>query len=233
MKFWQLKNIIPPRLKYRLLNEMRSSGVRLSPYSGIDFEMQQLTTYNYFLDFFRELQNVPGIIVECGYGYGQSFLCLASVANKEDRSIWAFDSFQGFPDPTQEDVSPRNAKKGEWYVRSLQEAEEQVRRFGLPPTFVNKKVRLIPGFVEETLLNNLPTDSIAFLHIDLDLYSAYKCTLEQLFPLVAEGGIVLFDEYRLLNWPGATLAVDEYFKDLPYTVLQHSSGKYFVRKTSK
>jgi O-methyltransferase len=160
-------------------------------------------------------------------------LCLASVANKEDRSIWAFDSFQGFPDPTQEDVSPRNAKKGEWYVRSLQEAEEQVRRFGLPPTFVNKKVRLIPGFVEETLLNNLPTDSIAFLHIDLDLYSAYKCTLEQLFPLVAEGGIVLFDEYRLLNWPGATLAVDEYFKDLPYTVLQHSSGKYFVRKTSK
>ena len=233
MRIYQTRKIIPARLKHRLQNEMRVAKTRLAPYSGTDFYMHQLTVYDYLCDFFKELENVPGMIVECGYGYGSSFLCLASIASKEERGLWAFDSFQGFPDPTQEDLSPRNAKKGEWDVRSLQEAVEQIQRFGLPPTYVKNKVRLIPGFVEETLHKNLPTDPIAFLHIDLDLYSAYKCSLEQLFPLVAEGGIVLFDEYRLLNWPGATLAIDEYFKNLPYTVLQHKSGKYFVRKTSR
>lgn len=174
------------------------------------------------------------MVVECGYGYGQNFLCLASIANKDERDLWAFDSFQGFPDPTQGDASQRNAKKGEWNVRSLLEAKQQIQRFGFAPSYVKNKVRLIPGFVEETLHKNLPPAPIAFLHIDLDLYSAHKCSLEQLFPLVAEAGIVLFDEYEYnLTWPGAKLAVDEYFKDLPYTVLQHESGKYYVRKTSK
>ena len=234
MGIWQLRRITPARLKHQLLNQMRDSGYRLATYSGVDFGEPQLRVYEYLCDFFEELKNVPGMVVECGYGYGSSFLCLASIASKEERGLWAFDSFQGFPDPTQEDLSPRNARRGEWNHRSRQEALDQIRRFGLPPAYVENRVRLVPGFVEETLQKNLPTDPIAFLHIDLDLYSAYKCSLEQLFPLVAEGGIVLFDEYEYIEtWPGAKLAVDEYFRDLPYTVLQHKSGKYFVRKTSR
>jgi hypothetical protein len=231
---WQIRKLLPSGLKHRLQKEMRNTGYRLAPYSGVDFHEHQLAVYAYLCDFFDELANIPGMVVECGYGYGQSFLCLASISNKDERDLWAFDSFQGFPDPTQEDFSQRDAKKGEWDVRTLLEAEEQIQRFGLPPTYVKNKVRLIPGFVEDTLHNNLPLTPIAFLHIDLDLYSAYKCTLEQLFPLVAEGGIVLFDEYEYnQTWPGAKLAVDEYFKNLSFTVLQHKSGKYYVRKTSK
>ena len=34
-------------------------------------------------------------------------------------------------------------------------------------------------------------------------------------PLVVTGGIVLFDEYALPEWPGESKAVDEYFKGCP------------------
>ena len=41
---------------------------------------------------------------------------------------------------------------------------------------------------------------------------------------------MVFDEYNVKNWPGAKLAVDEYFQDLPYEITKHSSGKYYVKK---
>lgn len=228
MKF--LKKITPVSLKMRLMLELRKFGLKLTPYDVVGFHQHHLKVNAYLRDLFLLIDHIPGVVVECGYGEGSSFLILSSICSTEGRSLKGFDSFRGFPEPTQEDSSPRNPKKGEWSIRTLEEAKLQIQGFGLDPAYVNSNIQLIAGYVEETLHKNLPTEPIAFLHIDLDLYSAYKCTLETLFPLVAIGGIVLFDEYNQKNWPGAKLAVDEYFQTLPYEIKQHSSGKYYVVK---
>ena len=74
----------------------------------------------YWWEFFREVQDVKGDIVECGVGRGRSLITLSAI-NKltsvlegcGERKIFAFDSFQGFPEPTFNDKSPRNPKKAE------------------------------------------------------------------------------------------------------------------------
>ncbi len=45
----------------------------------------------------------------------------------------------------------------------------------------------------------------------MDLYEPTKFGMEQLFPLVLQGGVVCFDGYGLVPWQGETRAVDEYF----------------------
>jgi O-methyltransferase len=224
-----LRNVLRS-VKGVLAHQLRKAGFRLDSYVHVNFNQHQLKVNSYLIDFFKLIENIPGEVVECGFGEGSSFLILASKCSEDDRNLTGFDSFKGFPSPTEEDNSPRNPKKGEWSVRTLDEARLQIQHFGLNPAYVNNKIRLVAGYVEETLHKNLPAKPIALLHIDLDLYSAYKCTLEILFPLVAEGGIVLFDEYNVKSWPGAKLAVDEYFRDLPFTITRHSSGKYYVKK---
>jgi hypothetical protein len=39
--------------------------------------------------------------------------------------------------------------------------------------------------------------------------------LAHLWPRLSRGGIALFDEYGIPDWPGETRAVDEFFMDQP------------------
>ena len=45
--------------------------------------------------------------------------------------------------------------------------------------------------------------------MDCDLYESYKTVLELCLPRMAEGGLIVFDEYGTEAWPGAKRAADE------------------------
>jgi hypothetical protein len=178
-------------------------------------------------DLYSEVRLIKGCIVELGYGYGVSLSTLAYLAQGDSREIYSYDSFQGFPDPTFHDTSSRNSKRGEWNHRTKQEATMQMMDFGFKSPI---QFHFVGGFVEETLKIQLPNDQICFLHIDLDLYSGYKISLEKLWPLVASGGIVLFDEYNDPKWPGATAAINEFIEENFLQILRHPFGKYYIKK---
>jgi hypothetical protein len=61
--------------------------------------------------------------------------------------------------------------------------------------------------VEDTLPAEAP-DKIALLRLDTDFYSSTKHEMEQLFPRIVEGGVLLIDDYG--HFQGARKAVDEY-----------------------
>ena len=71
---------------------------------------------------------------------------------------------------------------------------------------------------------------ISLLHIDVDLYDATKVSLENLFPCVVKGGIVILDDYGA--FPGANKAIEEYFKDKKYKIeqLRFSNSVSFITK---
>ena len=72
------------------------------------------------------------------------------------------------------------------------------------------------------------------LHLDVDLYESYWVALRRLWPHVIPGGIVTFDEYRQPAWPGATLAVDEFFWDLAQSPVRSTvTDLYYVEKQQK
>jgi len=52
-----------------------------------------------------------------------------------------------------------------------------------------------------------------FAHIDADLYESVKQACEFVYPRMARGGVILFDDYGASTCPGAKRAVDEFFED--------------------
>ncbi len=199
----------------------------------------------YWWEFFRKIQKVKGDIVECGVGRGRSLITLSAI-NKlisqtegtDERRIFALDSFEGFPEPTVKDVSSRNSKKGEW-------SNSPNNQFSYSPDSISKvlkhadidsTINFIKGFFDKTTLN-LPTDEIAILHLDGDLYESVLHPLNNLWKQVAVGGIIVIDDFLFDSddnegFPGARLAVMEFLeKNNSFEYLQSIRGTpYLIRK---
>jgi O-methyltransferase len=198
--------------------------------------MQQ---FLYFMRIFdrNRICDVPGDIVECGVGEGTTFAMLAYLAGRHKRCLRGFDSFAGFPKVSEHDRSWRNPQPGEWKVdQSIPEKLLEVA--GIHAEFPSLSITITTGSLEETLPKE-PPYQIAFLHLDVDIYWSYRVSLEQLFPRVSIGGVVMFDEYREFStenlseekWPGATKAIDDYLIPRGYTPSQDAStGKWYVVK---
>lgn len=187
----------------------------------------------YFHAQYAKINNLSGDIVECGVGYSRTFQVLACLLRREEhpsRTLYGFDSFEGFPEPHPEDKSSRNPQKGEWKVLTPAQLHRILVQLRLGEEFVDSRIRIVKGFFEDTL-PKAKIENIALLHLDVDLYQSYKTCLEYLFPKVVSGGMVLFDEYDTPNWPGAKKAIDEYFKNTSYRPQKDAeSGKYFLIK---
>lgn len=205
--------------------------------------------FQYFAGLYERIRVLDGDVVECGLGEGNTFAMLAYLIGSEkqqtpQRILWGFDSFEGWPEPTEWDASPRNPQKGEWKV-SEEMVEKRFEESGIYREFPKLDIRITKGFLGDTL-PHFPLDRrIAFLHLDVDLYEGYRDGLVYLFPKVVPGGIVAFDEYREFHlelpeygekekWPGCSKAIDEYFSGrrelLRRELLQYhpETKKYFV-----
>lgn len=203
--------------------------------------------FYYFSELYDKISQIPGQIVECGVGEGNTLAMLAFLAGNEmdnriapcERRIWGFDSFEGFPEPSEFDQSPRNPQKGEWAIPQ-ESVWKRLNDSGLFKTFPNLKVNIVAGFFERTLCT-FGDEPIAFLHLDCDLYPSYKIAMELLFPKVAVGGIVCFDEYMELKsypeigvkekWPGCTKAINDYLQNNDqYLSYYPTTRKYYMVK---
>jgi hypothetical protein len=79
-----------------------------------------------------------------------------------------------------------------------------------------------------------PGVRFSLLHLDCDLYKPTRAVLHALWDKVTRGGVVIFDEYAIADWPGETAAVDEFLTDKPELRLRTFSwtnvpGAYLVK----
>ena len=193
--------------------------------------------YLYLEKMFEKVTDLEGDIVECGIGKGASFLKLATFLQQSGsaRKLWGFDSFEGFPEPSPEDRSPRNTRKGEFDYINAGDVAKLLFMLGFKRQWIESHIKIVKGFFEDTLPSNT-ISKIALLHLDVDLYDSYKTCLQYLFPKVVKGGVVLFDEYankkENLYFPGAKKAIDEYFHGTKQKLSRSTiSGKYFLIKS--
>ena len=56
-------------------------------------------------------------------------------------------------------------------------------------------------------------DKFQFIHLDVDLYQPTKDSLDFFYPKLAQGGIIVCDDYNFSTFPGAKKAWDEFFND--------------------
>jgi len=198
-------------------------------HSEIDERFHQLNVWNigtviHWRMFFEMTRNLPGDIVECGVGRARSLAIIAAINHLLEpdegggRRIFGYDSFCGFPEPTPEDASPRQPRKGDWarsptgrYQYTSAFAQEVLREAGVP----FDAITLTPGYFRDTLPRH-PDRPIAILHIDADLFQSYWDALVNLYPRVVAGGVMVFDDLISQpnadeKFPGARRAVQEFF----------------------
>ena len=127
------------------------------------------------------------LFLEFGVFKGDSINLFAKRLKKINAEIFGFDSFKGLKD--------------EWMTEE----------FNPPGTFdlkgkkprVEKNVKLIDGWVEETAKEFFSKNSkrIAFIHFDLDTYSSTSFVLKLIKNGFKPGPIILFDVfYGFPNW---------------------------------
>ncbi len=189
---------------------------------------------NYFSHVIKN--SLEGDIVECGVGDGfhLSFILNNMKTNYElkNKKYFGFDSFEGFPEPSEEDISQRNPKKGDWGHTDENYVLNNLIKIGFDETDF-KNIKFIKGYFNKTLKDqkNL-IDQICLLHLDCDLYQSYKDSLEFLYPKVVKNGLIIFDEYLDQNdFPGAIKAIDEFFGENIKNIQKcNASGKYYIIK---
>jgi len=160
---------------------------------------------------------VPGDVVECGVWRGGSMQATARTlmeAGDTSRNLYLFDTFEGMPPPTEEDLrqdgrsaadllAASEKTSGVWAVATLEDVRAGMGRIGYP----DDKVHFVPGLVEETVPDQAP-EQIAVLRLDTDWYASTKHELDHLYDRVPSGGVVIIDDYDY--WEGSRKAVDEF-----------------------
>ncbi|HEY9131808.1 MAG TPA: class I SAM-dependent methyltransferase [Dyella sp.] len=133
------------------------------------------------LDAVRRSAALGGCICEFGVFQGHTLRLMADAA--PERTVHGFDSFEGLPSHWRSGYG-----KGAF--------KTQV------PAFRQSNVQLHVGLFEDTLgpfLEKLQP-KISLAHIDCDIYPSAKFALQRIAPYLADGAIVVFDEY--FNYPG-------------------------------
>ncbi|MEU0698441.1 TylF/MycF/NovP-related O-methyltransferase [Streptomyces niveus] len=163
--------------------------------------------------------NIPGDIVECGVWRGGSMQACAKTLlalGETDRGLHLFDTFEGMPPPTAEDLR-RDGRSAEdllaaqgkdrpiWAVASLEDVQAGFANVPYP----GERVHYVQGLVEDTVPQQAP-EQISILRLDTDWYASTKHELEFLYPRLVSGGVLLIDDYGY--WQGSRQAVDEFLE---------------------
>ena len=183
--------------------------VKVQPSSPADFYHEEVAknSYETFKNYFKDSYvfsddnsirsfaineaikkfDKESLFLEFGVFKGDSINLFAKKLKKINAEVFGFDSFKGLKD--------------EWMTEE----------FNPPGTFdlkgkkpkVEKNVKLIDGWVEETAKEFFSKNSkrIAFIHFDLDTYSSTSFVLKLIKNGFQPGTIILFDEfYGFPNW---------------------------------
>ncbi len=163
--------------------------------------------------------DVPGDFVECGVWKGGSALLAGLVLQRNgirDRALYLYDTFEGMTAPEAVDIDKDDQSASQlmeafgdengWCYASYEEVEKRFSDRGFLFDIFLKK-----GDVLETLGGH--TGQIAILRLDTDWYASTKFELEQLYPRLSKGGVLIIDDYG--HWRGSRMATDAYFAELP------------------
>ena len=187
--------------------------------TGKDAMYAMYTAANYILD-----RNIPGDFVECGVWRGGSSLLAALILKQRSertRRQFLYDTFEGMPPPGIDDVDlhgntaadqiEQHKDANGWCYASLENVKEAFDEHDFE--FENVYVK---GDVVQTLKEHQP-EQIALLRLDTDWYDSTMAELENLYPKLSPGGVLIIDDYG--HWAGVSKATDEYFATVPAPLL--------------
>jgi O-methyltransferase len=191
--------------------ELTGDDLRLRA-AGMDWPLEGLTMVG--LHRLDDLQRcvealvrdeVEGDLIEAGsWRGGASMLMRATLDTLGDdtRSVHVADSFEGFPEPKEGELTQDEWAAIEYLAVPLDEVRQSFARLGLADG-----VEFVPGFFADTM-RRLRGRRWSLVRVDGDTYEATRVVLEELYPGLSTGGYVVIDDYGALD--ECRQAVDEF-----------------------
>ena len=154
---------------------------------------------------------IPGHIIEFGVFKGISLIRFATFLKllKSNKKIIAFDTFGKH---TTTKISSDHKRRKILLSHGKEAISEKQLMNILKRKGLEKNIQLIKGDITETVPRYLklnPNLKISLLNLDVDFYEPSKSILENFYPKLSKGGILMLDDYGV--WDGETMAADEYF----------------------
>lgn len=206
----------------------------VSPLDAVKFtsvftRRQWLKRFLAHVELFKKTLEVPGDIAELGVFRGAGLMTWANLLESycignRTKTVYGFDNWAGFSEIAAQDRTLQD-DSGQKHVGGYSPADHKAEllnaiRIFDSDRFVPWKPRivLVDGNIEESVpafVEQNPGVRFSLVHFDCDMYQPTRVALEALWPKISRGGLLLFDEYAIKNWPGETQAVDEFFADKP------------------
>jgi len=198
--------MIPPdeHLLFTQDREFHDIYARALQASGsYDAKRRKSRNYN-MIGMLALTRNLEGEVAEAGCYKGMSSFLICHYLKKADagftgKGFGIFDSFEGLSAPAAED-GDIGRHKGR-YASTLEHVARTLSEF--PDIAFHK------GWIPDCF----PDDAAVryrFVHIDVDLYQPIMDCLAYFWPRMTRGGIIAFDDYGSMSFPGAKKAVDEF-----------------------
>ena len=121
-----------------------------------------------------------GFVLEFGVASGSTINALAAL--NPNRTVWGFDSFEGLPE--------------DWVRSATSTAPAGTFSTGGSLPAVLDNVNLVQGWYSDTLPKWLDENpgNVAFLHVDVDLYSSAKFLLTALNDRIVPSTVIVWDD---------------------------------------
>jgi O-methyltransferase len=170
---------------------------------------------------------VPGALVECGVWKGGSMLVAIRTLldlGVRDRDLYLYDTYTHMPPPGPEDMYAWGQWSGDDYETFLanpfyaNDPVERVQALLESTGYPAERLHFVAGMVEDTIPGTVP-EVIALCRLDTDLYVSTAHEMAHLCPRLAEGAVLIIDDYG--HFMGAKKAVDEYFDAQGVPALLH------------
>lgn len=182
-------------------------------------------------ELFKKTLEIPGDIAELGVFRGLGFFTWANLLEiycigDRTKTVYGFDNWRGFSKLSSQDgkdVESVQKFEGGFSPEKYQTELKKIIEIFDKDRFIpwKPRLKLIDGNIEDTakdFVRENPGVRFSLIHFDCDLYKPTKAALEAFWPILSNGGLIIFDEYSIPDWPGETKAVDEFFKDKKYVI---------------
>jgi O-methyltransferase len=161
---------------------------------------------------------VEGSIIEVGVYRGGMGMHLAMIF--PNRPVYLVDTFTGIPYSSEHDNFYR---PGHFANVNVDDVRKSFHSY--PNAIIMQGI--FPGQIVERFNSRIV---FAVVHIDVDIYQGYKDCLEYFYPRVPRGGIVFLDDYLEPECRGATVACEEFMRNVPETIQELTGQRYFIKE---
>jgi len=167
-------------------------------------------------------EGIAGDFAELGVWRGNTSSVLAYFANKFNRRVMLFDTFEGFNEMDLKGIDSNKsmafANTSINIVKNLIGQDSNVCEF-------------VKGYFPQSILDSHSDRKYAIVSLDCDLYEPMRAGLNFFYPLMPKGAIFFLHDYA--DWDGANKAINEFcINNNEYIIIMpDQSGSAFIRKS--